>query len=321
MASAIILFALYLSRRITGPIHELSKGVGELSEGNLEYRVKVNSGDELEDLAMSFNTMASDLRHQMNMVEERTKEKEKFEQELKIAHEIQKSFLPFKTPNVKGYNIAGVNMPAREVGGDFYDFIDLGDNKTGVVIADVSGKGVPAALFMAISKTLVRVNAKRIMNPVEAILETNSILLEESDSGMFVTLFYGIIDLENNTMSYVNAGHNPPILLHKENMAMTLLQAKGIPIGVKDEMNLELKEIDLKQNELVFLYTDGVIEAVNEKNEEFGLETIEKLITSHSDSKPEDIIESVLFEVKQFAGKRDQHDDITMIIIQSEAIQ
>jgi serine phosphatase RsbU (regulator of sigma subunit) len=321
MSSAIIMFALYLSRRITGPIQKLSKGVGEISEGNLEYRVEVNSGDELEDLAMSFNTMASDLKHQMNMVEEKTREKEKIEQELKIANEIQKSFLPIKAPNVKGYNIAGVNIPAREVGGDFYDFIDLGKNKTGVVIADVSGKGVPAALFMVISKTLVRVNAKRVMNPVEAILEANSILLEESDSGMFVTLFYGIIDLENNTMSYVNAGHNPPILLQKEDLAMTMLQAKGIPLGVQGEMNLELKEIDLKQNELVFLYTDGVIEAVNDANEEFGLETIKKMLTSHRDSTPQEIIESVLFEIKQFAGKRNQHDDITMMIIQSEAIK
>lgn len=321
MAVGITLLSVFLANRITQPILELSKGARELGEGNLDFRVDVKSGDELRDLAASFNTMASDLIIHIEKEKETTRAKERIEQELKIAHEIQKSFLPIKAPKVEGYNIAGINIPAREVGGDFYDFIDLGENKTGIVIADVSGKGVPAALFMGISKTVVRTNAKRIMNPVQAILETNSIILEESDSGMFVTLFYGIIDSEKHTFSYVNAGHNPPIMLRKEEMDMTLLEAKGIPIGVLEEMDLELKEIDLKQNEMVFLYTDGVTEAVNEKDEEFGIEPIEKLMSSYCNAKPQEIIEKVLREITIFAGEHEQHDDITIVIIQSEGMQ
>jgi len=321
MAIAVSFLALYLARRITDPILELSKGAKELGHGNLEYRVQVRSGDELEGLAKSFNTMASDLILQMNKVEETTRAKEKIEQELKIAHDIQKSFLPIKAPEIAGYRLAGINIPAREVGGDFYDFIELGKNKTGIVIADVSGKGVPAALFMGISKTLVRANTRRIMDPVQAISEANSIILEESDSGMFVTLFYAILDSENHTLSFVNAGHNPPIMLRKGEREMALLEAKGIPLGVVDEMNLELKEIDLKQNELVFLYTDGVTEAVNEQDEEFGLKPIEQLISTNQNAPPEVLMEKVMREITIFAGENEQHDDITMVIIQSEGME
>jgi len=308
--------SLFLSKTITNPIIALTEGADLVGKGDLEHRVAIRTGDELEELAESFNTMASYLDAQMTVVEQTAREKERIERELQIAHEIQKSFLPIKAPEIPGYEMAGINLPAKEVGGDFYDFIDLGDNKTGVVIADVSGKGVPAALFMGISKTLLRANAKRILDPVEALKEVNSILLDESDSGMFVTLFYAILDSEDHTFTFINAGHNPPILQKKGDMReFVLLEAKGIPVGVMEDMSLEAKEIHLKENETVFLYTDGVTEAVNEKDEEFGTSRLQDILNRETDASADALIEAVVREIKQFAGALEQFDDITMVVL------
>ncbi len=313
----VVILSLLLARKITDPIKELSRGAGIIGKGDLDFHVDIDTGDELEELASSFNTMASDLKTQMAQLEKTTRAKEKIERELQIAHDIQKGFLPIKAPEIEGYKMAGVNLPAREVGGDFYDFIELGDGKIGIVIADVSGKGVPAALFMAISKTLLRTNAKRILDPVEALKEVNSIILDESDSGMFVTLFYAILDQTEHTLTFINAGHNPPILMKKDNLEIALLKAKGIPIGVLDDLDLESKTIGLEENELVFLYTDGVTEAINEKDEEFGTDRLEAIIRREPYCKAENLIESVIREIKEFAGKMEQFDDITMVVLQS----
>jgi len=312
--------AIFLSHRITEPIRMLSEGAVQIGKGKLDHRVHIRTGDELQDLAESFNTMASELKIEIRMVEETTREKEKIERELHIAHEIQKSFLPLKAPEIEGYRLSGVNIPAREVGGDFYDFIELGDQKTGIVIADVSGKGVPAALFMGISKILVRANAKRILDPVQALKEANSIIMDESDSGMFVTLFYAILDAKNNKLTFINAGHNPPLLIRREDNKIALLKAKGIPLGVMEDMELESKEIHMENNELVFLYTDGVTEAVNEKDEEFGTEYLQELL-KEEDCPPDDMIEKIVRKIREFAGRREQFDDITMVVLQSEGVE
>ena len=315
-AAAVLVMACFLSKTITKPIIALKEGADLVGKGDLGHRVVVKTGDELEELAESFNTMASYLDVQMKLVEQTAREKERIERELQIAHEIQKSFLPIKAPEIPGYEMAGINLPAREVGGDFYDFIDLGDNKTGIVIADVSGKGVPAALFMGISKTLLRANVKRILDPVEALKEVNSILLDESDSGMFVTLFYAIIDSKDHSFTFINAGHNPPILQKKGDIQeFVLLEAKGIPVGVMEDMSLESKEIRLKENETVFLYTDGVTEAVNKKNEEFGTTRLQDILNRETDASADALIEAVVREIKQFAGALEQFDDITMVVL------
>jgi serine phosphatase RsbU (regulator of sigma subunit) len=310
--------SVLLARAITEPIKELTRGAEVLGKGDLEHRVKVETGDELEELAHTFNDMASYLSAQMLLVEKTSKEKARIERELHIAQEIQKGFLPIKAPEVKGYRMAGINLPAMEVGGDFYDFIELDEGKMGIVIADVSGKGVPAALFMAISKTLLRANAKRTLDPVEAIREVNTTIIEESDSGMFVTLFFAILDPVKNTFTYTNAGHNPPLLMSKAGKEFTLLQAKGIPLGVMDDMKLESKEVPLAPNEVVFLYTDGVTEAVNAKDDEFGTDRLSEILTREENSSPDDIISEVVKELKIFEGDLEQFDDITMVVLRSE---
>lgn len=318
MIIIVSLLAIVLSKKITNPILELKRGAQSIGKGDLDYIVKVATGDELEDLSNSFNKMAFDLKIQIKKVEDTTRDKERIERELQIANEIQKSFLPLKSPEIEGYTLTGKNIPAREVGGDFYDFIELGDNKIGIVIADVSGKGVPAALFMAISKTLLHVNAKKILDPIEALNEVNSILVEESESGMFVTIFYAILDSKNHTLTFINAGHNPPLLLKESEKDIILLKAKGIAIGVTEEANLESKEIKIEKNDILFLYTDGVTEAVNVNDEEFGNVRLKEIIIKEKDNSPDDLIEKILKEIKQFEGKREQFDDITMVVLQSK---
>ena len=309
--------AVFFAERTVSPIKELMNYAEKVGKGDLDGKIEITTGDELEILGNTYNKMVEDLKLQMKRVEETTREKQKIEHELQIAHDIQKSFLPSKPPEIGGYQFAGINLPAREVGGDFYDFIDLGDNKTGIVIADVSGKGVPAALLMGISSTLVRANAKRILDPIQALKEANSIILEESDAGMFVTLFYAILDNKNHKFTFINAGHNPPILVKKANQETTLLKAKGIPLGVLEDMELESKEIILEENEMIFLYTDGVTEAVNAQDDEFGTDRLYQLLSQAEDTTPDRLIEMIGREIKQFTGEREQFDDITMVVLQS----
>ncbi len=318
MVVVISISAITLSRRITGPVSELAKGARSIGDGDLDYKVYVKSNDELSDLALAFNAMALDLKTQMKLVEENTREKERIAKELQIAKDIQKSFLPKSAPKLKDYTMAGFNMSAKEVGGDFYDFIDLGDGKIGIVIADVSGKGIPAAIFMGLSKTLVRANTRRILDPIEALKAANSVIVEESKTGMFITMFYAVLDTNDHTLTYINAGHNPPLLLRDDDSEIALLKAKGLPLGVMEELNIESKKVSLKSNDLVFLYTDGVTEAVNKNNEEYDMKRLSLLLNQIENKTPEEIIQAVTEDITKFTGDVEQFDDITMVVLRSE---
>jgi len=196
-----------LSRAVTRPIIALTKGAKTIGKGELEYKVGVETGDELEELANSFNKMALDLKEHINELQRTTAEKERLQKELEIAKGIQQSFLPKNVPKIKGIELAAFNLPAREVGGDFYDFIPITKDKWGLAIADVSGKGIPAALFMALSRTLVRASTTRNPAAAEAIAQANKLIFEDSQStDMFVTLFYAILDSTKKSLKYVNAG-------------------------------------------------------------------------------------------------------------------
>src|SRR5690606_28918126 len=212
LLAAVGILTLLFTRHLTRPIEELRKGSEAIGAGNLDYAVNVQSGDECEDLAASFNHMAADLKDHIENLKKTTAEKERIEKELEIAKVIQQSFLPETAPRLPGMELEGFNLPAAEVGGDFYDFIALDDEQWGLVIADVSGKGVPAALFMALSRTLVRASTSHYQDPAESIREANLNIFLDSKTSMFVTLFYAVLDASRKVLTYVNAGHNPPML-------------------------------------------------------------------------------------------------------------
>ena len=266
-------------------------------------------------------TIIANLIRERETVEERDRyqaELERKRQELKIAHEIQRSFLPDTIPLLRGFELSALNLPAKEVGGDFYDFIPISGDKMSLTIADVSGKGVPAALFMALSRTVVRANARGNLGVAEVIRDANSTITADSKSGMFVTLFYALVDSKKKTLTYVNAGHNPPLLFRETSSDIALLQAKGIALGVIEEVELEEVEIGLKSGDILVLYTDGVTEAINKACEEFGQERLMSVIKENRTLPAHDILEHIREEVVAFAGKQPQFDDITLMVLKAE---
>ena len=309
--------SILFARVITRPVAELKRGSEAIGAGDLSYRVQCPTGDEFEDLANSFNRMAADLKDHIDELQRTTAEKERYAKELEIAKGIQQSFLPDTAPEISGIELVAKNIPALEVGGDFYDFIPLGKDQWGLVIADVSGKGVPAALFMALSRTLIRASTLANADPAAAIGHANQLICEDSKTSMFVTLFYAILDSRAMTLNYVNAGHNPPLLLKSTSSDVVLLKAKGIALGVTDEVSLQSVRVDLRPGDVLVLYTDGVTEAINDREEEFGEERLLKVITENRSQSASALLEQILAAITAFAGDRPQHDDITLMILKA----
>ncbi|MCX6689001.1 MAG: SpoIIE family protein phosphatase [Methanoregula sp.] len=311
----VAILSVVFARIITRPVEVLKHGSEVIGAGNLDYRVEITTGDELEDLAHSFNKMAADLRMHMDDLQRTTAEKERFAKELEIAKGIQQSFLPDRAPTIAGIELVAKNIPALEVGGDFYDFIPIGKDQWGLVIADVSGKGVPAALFMALSRTLIRASTMTNADPAAAIGHANQLICEDSKTSMFVTLFYAILDARAMTLNYVNAGHNPPLFLKNGESDVLLLKAKGIALGVIDDATLQSVKVDLRTGDILVLYTDGVTEAINAGEEEFGEARLLQVITENRLLPAEVLLEKILSAITTFAGSQPQHDDITIMIL------
>lgn len=311
----VCILAYFFARYLTRPLSALGKGAEAIGQGDLEYRVQVDTRDEFGTLADTFNRMASDLREYISTLKRTTAEKERMLKELEIAKGIQQSFLPDAAPELPGFDLAGYNLPALEVGGDFYDFIPLDTDHYGLVIADVSGKGVPAALFMALSRTLIRASATSVDDPVRSIREANRHIFADSKTSMFVTLFYAVLDCREKSLMFVNAGHNPPLYLGAGTGSVRLLNAEGIALGVLDEIELKSVSIPLHSGDVVVLYTDGVTEAMNEKDEEYGIERLMKCVEDTKSLSSQAIIDAIVREVTAFAGTHPQHDDITVMVL------
>lgn len=242
-------------------------------------------------------------------------ELERKKAELRIAHEIQMSFLPERLPEVPGFELAALSLPAKEVGGDFYDAIPLPGGRTALTIADVSGKGVPAALFMALSRTVLRANALVSRSAREAVREANVLITEDAKSGMFVTVFYAVADPIERTLTYVNAGHNPPLLFRAGGGRPAGLKGTGIILGVMPEAEYGEETIHLKSGDLVLLYTDGVTEAINSGEEQFGEARLIETVVNSLDRSPTGIIENVRDAVMEFSGDEPQFDDLTLMAL------
>jgi sigma-B regulation protein RsbU (phosphoserine phosphatase) len=271
-----------------------------------------------------FAFIIENLQNERRMQGERDtllREMERKNTELAIAAEIQQSFLPDSISQIEGFDIAAKSVMAKEVGGDFFDVIPfevipLKKGIQGIVIADVSGKGIPAALFMALSRIVVRVNAVWYMNrPAMAIRNANTIIATDSRAGMFVTLFYGILEAESHTLTYVNAGHNPPIICHDEDEHITELAATGIAVGAISDAEYTEQTVRLNTGDVVVLYTDGISEAENAQEEMFGEERLHEVIRVSRKLPAQEIIASILDAVRSFCQGNPQSDDITLMVI------
>jgi serine phosphatase RsbU (regulator of sigma subunit) len=239
--------------------------------------------------------------------------RERMDQELRMARQIQTSLLPKVACEIPGFDIAAYWRAAREVGGDFYDFIPLSNGGMGLVVADVSDKGVPAALFMALSRALVRASAVGSPAPGEALRRANELILADASSGMFVTLLYAILDPASHGMTYVNAGHMPPLLSRRDGILP--LRTSGIALGITEDIELETREVQLSEGDVIVLYTDGVTDAINGRKEEFGQTRLAKVIAENRDLTAEGLVAKINAAVANFVGGERQFDDFTLLVL------
>jgi sigma-B regulation protein RsbU (phosphoserine phosphatase) len=240
------------------------------------------------------------------------------QKELDVARTIQETIVPRKFPpfpDRKEFEILAKMITAKEVGGDLYDFFMVDDDHLGFVIGDVSGKGVPAALFMAVSRTLLKATALKGLPPHECFQQVNRLLYLESVPSMFVTMFYGILNTKSGEIQYCNGGHNPPFLVRNNGTIEPLEVKGGLILGAMEDFDFQSNNIKLNKGDSLFLYTDGVTEAMNSKNEEFEEKRLKSSLSTINSAGLNDIVENVEKEVYQFAEGAPQADDITMLAI------
>jgi sigma-B regulation protein RsbU (phosphoserine phosphatase) len=306
--------ASLLARHVSGPIHRLAEAARVLGTGQFRHRVKVTTRDEVGMLGRAFNTMADSLDRYTAELARTTAEKEGLRREMEIASQIQRSLLPERCPELDGLAVAAHSAPAHQVGGDFYDFIPLPEGRWGIVIADASGKGVPAALLMALSRSLIRAYSRDNPSVLRALEMANRFMLEDMQPGTFVTCFYAVIDPARWRLTYVNAGHNPPVV-SRPDAHVHLLPASGTPLGVIEESGLAEETCDLAPGDVVLMYTDGITEAVDGVGEQFGLARLQEVLGNAISLGAAAILDRVRTAVLAFAGDQPQFDDMTTIVL------
>ncbi|MCL2182710.1 MAG: SpoIIE family protein phosphatase [Chitinispirillia bacterium] len=314
---AVVYLSGKLSGRITSPIVTLESVLERIAGGELDTRIDIRTGDEIERLGGSVNRMAASLKGYIDDLQRVTAEKERIGAELNVATKIQASMLPCvfpPFPDRKEFDIYALMHPAKEVGGDFYDFFFIDGNTLAVVVADVSGKGVPAALFMVIAKTLIKNTAQSGRRPAEVFERVNDLLCESNDTGMFVTAFMGYLDIPSGRFAYVNAGHNPPALRADGRYSLMKLKPGFVLAGMEGIRYTE-SEITLQKGDALFLYTDGVTETVNSGMAMFGEERMIEAVNRYHGLEIEKFAESLKCEIIDFAGDAEQADDVTMLAL------
>ncbi len=316
MYGVALMLGLLLARSITRGVHELSVGTQHLRQGDFAHTIRIRSRDQLGDLAESFNLMSRGIQ---DLLREQA-EKERLEEELRIAREIQMSLLPGKTlSTVPGIRVAALCIPATEVGGDYYDVLPLSDTRMGVLVADVSGKGTSAALYMAELKGLVLSLVRIYDSPARLLVEANHILAESMDSRTFVTMNYAVVDTAERSMSFARAGHNPLIHLEAASGKTRVLTPPGLGLGLdkgeRFEQILEEVEVPLAPGDFFLFFTDGLSEAMNEEAELFGEVRLRRILEESEGLSSEALRGRILEEVERFVGNAAPHDDLTMVVL------
>jgi serine phosphatase RsbU (regulator of sigma subunit) len=318
-----MVMGLALARSITGSVHELFIGTERVQRGDFSHKIPIRSHDQLGELAKSFNDMTASIEDLLAQKQE----KERLEQELRIARSIQMSLLPQGPLTMPGLALTAHCEPAREVGGDYYDFLPLDEHRLGVLIADVSGKGTSAALYMAELKGLMLSLSLLHTSPRELLIDANRIISNHLDTRSFITMTYAIIDLRARTLTYARAGHCPLIYLpgaYASARGVRILAPDGLVLGLKIdngemfERLLQEESLPLGPGDLFVLFTDGISEAMNPSDECFGEERLGELISEHGDLQSVELRERILREIRAFVGTAPQHDDMTMLLLKVE---
>ncbi len=315
---------LALARSITGSVHELFRGTERVRLGDFGHKIAIRARDQLGELASSFNSMTASIEDLLRV----EREKKRLEDELQIAHDIQMSLLPQGPLGFPGISVTSVCVPAREVGGDYFDILPLDDHRVGVLIADVSGKGTSAALYMAEMKGLMLSLSRNHSSPRELLCTANQIIADHLNSRSFITMIYAIIDTRARTLTYARAGHTPLLCCPGPNSptpGLRLLAPEGMVLGLNlgdhaifDRL-LEEQTIPIHEGDLFLLYTDGISEAMDAADDCFGEERLSTIVEEHSHLPSDQLRERILREIAAFVGDAPQHDDMTMILLRIDA--
>lgn len=316
----VVCSGFFLSRRITRPIMELDRGAKEIGGGNLDFRFNIKTGDEIEDLARTFNNMTADLKRYIQNLGETLAAKEKIESDLKVGREIQAAMLPRifpPFPERPEFDIYAEMKPAHEVAGDFYDFFFIDAHHLFFCIGDVSGKGVPAALFMAITKTLIKDDALRGYSPDQVLAHVNNALEPGNDACMFATVFCGILDTRSGQVWYSNAGHNPPLVKRGARGYQYLKTPRGFVVGPMPMPTdtWECGELRLGTGDVLFLYSDGVTEAMNPQKELFSTQRLQDVLNAAPDNDVGATVRHIMAAVRRHAQTEAQSDDIAVLLV------
>jgi sigma-B regulation protein RsbU (phosphoserine phosphatase) len=246
-------------------------------------------------------------------------EKGRMERELQMARAVQASLLPQETPQMPGWEFEARWQPAREVSGDYYDFIPIDGNKLGLVIADVSDKGMPAAVFMALTRSTIRATVGHLFSPADSITEANRLICADSADGMFVTLFYALLEPSSGKLTYVNAGHNPPLLCRAgeqgEAEHLDELRPTGMALGIVEDLPFTQRTVDLQPGDVLLLYTDGVPDATGEEQQQFSMDRLRGVILDHQSAPVNDLVAALEHSIDDFTGGATQFDDIAILAV------
>ena len=324
IAITIILYIFFVRKMVTKPVGKLTAFTQEITKTGMfeNQHIDIKTGDEIESLSQSFNFMLAELENYIANLSKVTAEKERIGAELDIAKHIQASMLPCifpAFPERKEFDIYATMEPAKEVGGDFYDFFMVDDTHLAIVMADVSGKGVPAALFMVIGKTLIKDHTTPGRDLGKVFTEVNQLLCESNSEELFITAFEGVLDLVTGEFVYVNAGHEMPFICKAGGDFEPYKIRAGFVLAGMEGMKYRAGSTRLEPGDKIFQYTDGVTEATNLKNELYGMNRLGAILNKVKGGTPNDILPAIKKDIDEFVGDADQFDDITMLCLEYKA--
>lgn len=318
LSTAGIAFLIYL---LLNPFRKLSDWVKNLGTGEIEDEIDIDSDTEIGEIAQAFSGMTKQLREsQRNLADQ-----ERIRKEMQVAQEIQQTLLPMEFPELEGYEIAAHYEAAKEVGGDYYDFVEVDKDTLGIAVADVSGKGVPGSLVMTMIRTALRTEARGLKDAAQVLSRVNKFVSNDIKKGMFVTVFYLIIDSKKRSLNYASAGHNPMVLYRVSTNQTYYLNPKGFPIGVQlpqpdyFENYIESDTIKLTKDDILLLYTDGITEAMNSNRELYGEERLQKALREYGKLSASQFSESLRNDIYSFTEGSPQYDDITLVAIKEKS--
>jgi serine phosphatase RsbU (regulator of sigma subunit)/anti-sigma regulatory factor (Ser/Thr protein kinase) len=306
-----------LIKIIISPMRVLTEGVVAIGEGKLDHRINLTGTDEFGRIAAAFNEMTGSLtRAQQGKIEQ-----EAMKKELEVAKEIQRTLLPREMPVLEGYDLGDYYLAAKDVGGDYYDFIQVDRKHMGICVADVSGKGVPGSLVMTMIRTSLRGEARNNLSPAKVLGLVNEFVMDDMKKGMFVTLFYLVLDAHKREIRYACAGHDPLVLYRAATQKTYLLKPRGFPLGIQLSdrgqfaRSLTEEKVHLSKGDILVAYTDGIIEAMNDRREQFGMDRFLSLVRQNHALTAKEFVQKVKEAVAAFTGEAPQFDDITLVAI------